>query len=157
MHEVDPGFECDDDSIPEDSSALQWSNLFFEGCKKIGHPVPSPTEYKTLMEDAGFVDVRLKVVKRPSNVWAKEKNLKRLGLYTLTNHLNGLHAFTIGLFTRVLGWSVPEVEVFLAKCRKEWKDSSIHAYQRVYVYPSIMVSLHTDLYRVFVYGRKPDI
>lgn len=141
MHEVDPGFECDDDSIPEDSSALQWSNLFFEGCKKIGHSIPSPTEYKTLMEDAGFVDVRLKIAKRPSNVWAKEKHLKRLGLYTLTNHLNGLHAFTIGLFTRVLGWSVPEVEVFLAKCRKEWKDSSIHAYQRV----------------VFVYGRKPDI
>lgn len=54
--------------------------------------------------------------------------------YTLTNHLNGLHAFTIGLFTRVIGWSVPEVEVFLAKCRKEWKDASIHAYQRVYVY-----------------------
>lgn len=84
MHEVDPGFECDDDSIPEDSSALQWSNLFFEGCKKIGHSIPSPTEYKTLMEDAGFVDVRLKIAKRPSNVWAKEKHLKRLGLVSET-------------------------------------------------------------------------
>ncbi|KAL4862610.1 hypothetical protein BDV12DRAFT_178584 [Aspergillus spectabilis] len=140
MQDIDPGFECDDNSIPSDSSALQWSNLFFEGCRKIGHAIPSPQEYKTLLEEAGFVDVRLKIVKRPSNVWPKEKEMKRLGLYTLTNHLNGLHAFTIGLFTRVLGWTAPEVEVLIAKCRKEWKDSSIHAYQRV----------------VFVYGRKPE-
>ncbi|KAL4751793.1 hypothetical protein BDW72DRAFT_173009 [Aspergillus terricola var. indicus] len=140
MHEVDPGFECDDDSIPADSSALQWSNLFFEGCKRIGHSIPTPAEYRTLMEEAGFVDVRLKVMKRPTNVWPKENHMKRLGLYTLTNHLNGLHAFTIGLFTRVLGWTAEEVEILIANCRKEWKDSSIHAYQRV----------------IFVYGRKPE-
>jgi hypothetical protein len=80
MHEIDPGFECDDESIPADSSALRWSNLFFEGCRKIGHPIPAPAEYKTLMEEAGFVDVRLKIMKRPTNVWPKEKNMKRLGL-----------------------------------------------------------------------------
>ncbi|KAL4793086.1 S-adenosyl-L-methionine-dependent methyltransferase [Aspergillus venezuelensis] len=140
MQDIDPGFECDDDSIPDDSSALQWSKLFFEGCEKIGHRIPAPEEYKTMMEEAGFVDVRLRVMKRPTNVWAKETHMKRLGLYTLTNHLNGLHAFTIGLFTRVLGWSPAEVEVLIAKCKREWKDPSIHAYQRV----------------LFIYGKKPD-
>ncbi|KAL4951163.1 S-adenosyl-L-methionine-dependent methyltransferase [Aspergillus filifer] len=140
MQDIDPGFECDDDSIPDDSSALYWSKLFFEGCEKIGHRIPAPEEYKTMMEEAGFVDVKLRIMKRPTNVWAKEKHMKRLGLYTLTNHLNGLHAFTIGLFTRVLGWSPSEVEVLIAKCKKEWKDSSIHAYQKV----------------LFVYGKKPD-
>ncbi|KAJ0416783.1 S-adenosyl-L-methionine-dependent methyltransferase [Aspergillus carlsbadensis] len=140
IHEIDPGFETDDNSIPSDSSALQWSNLFFEGCAKINHRIPSPDEYKTMMEEAGFVDVKLKVLKRPSNPWPKDKDMKRLGLYTLTNHLNGLHAFTVGLFTRVLGWSTAEVEVLIAKCRKEWKDSSIHAYQRV----------------IFLHGKKPE-
>jgi len=139
MHDVDPGFESDDSSIPDGSSALQWSTLFFEACEKIGHSIPSPSEYKALMEDAGFVDVQLKLLKRPSNVWPKDRTLKRIGLYTLTNHLNGLHAFTIGPFTRVLEWSPAEVEILLAKCRKEWRDMSIHAYQRV----------------IFVYGRKP--
>ncbi|KAL3476170.1 S-adenosyl-L-methionine-dependent methyltransferase [Aspergillus californicus] len=139
MHDIDAGFHSDDNTIPADSRALQWSTLFLEGCKKIGHAIPSPEEYKTLMEDAGFVDVRLRIQKRPSNVWPKDTHMKRLGLYTLTNHLNGLHAFTIGLFTRVLGWSSAEVEILIAKCREEWKDSSIHAYQKV----------------VFVSGRKP--
>lgn len=80
MHDVDPGFESDDGSIPDGSSALQWSTLFFEACKKIGHSIPSPSEYKTLMEDAGFVDVQLKLLKRPSNVWPKDRTLKRIGL-----------------------------------------------------------------------------
>jgi hypothetical protein len=80
MQDIDPGFECDDNSIPTDSSALQWSNLFFEGCRKIGHAIPSPQEYKTMLEEAGFVDVRLRIVKRPTNVWPKNKEMKRLGL-----------------------------------------------------------------------------
>ncbi|KAK2757597.1 hypothetical protein FQN54_004566 [Arachnomyces sp. PD_36] len=140
MHDVDPGFYSDDNTIPEDSSAARWSVLFSEGCEKVGHRVPAVTEYKTLMAEAGFVDIRVKILRRPSNKWPKDKELKRIGLYTLTNHLNGLHAFTIGLFTRVLGWSAAEVEVLLAKCRSEWNNPAIHAYQKV----------------VFIYGRKPE-
>jgi hypothetical protein len=78
MHEIDSGIECDDDFNPADSSALQWSNLFFEGRRRIGYPIPAPAEYKTLMEEAGFVDVRLKIMKNPTNVWPKERNMKRL-------------------------------------------------------------------------------
>jgi hypothetical protein len=47
------------------------------------------------------------------------------------NHLDGLHGFTIGLFTRVLGWTPTEVEVFMAKCRLEWKNPALHGYQKV--------------------------
>lgn len=155
MHDIDPGFYSDDNTIPEDSSAAQWSDLFYEGCQKINHRIPSLSEYKTLMEEAGFVDIQVQVLRRPTNTWPKDKNLKRIGLvsfdrfssyisfdiefhlltkslkYTLTNHLNGLHAFTIGLFTRALGWSTEEIDVLLAKCRTEWRDTSIHAYQKV--------------------------
>lgn len=150
MHDADPGFYSDDNTVPEDSSGVRWGALFSEACQKMNHRIPAPTEYKTLMEEAGFVDVHLKILRRPTNTWPKDKGMKRIGLvsiicpllmtlrltrpsqYTLTNHLNGLHAFTIGLFTRALGWTAPEVEVFLAKCRTEWSDTSIHAYQKVY-------------------------
>jgi hypothetical protein len=80
MHDVDPGFESDDNSIPEGSSALKWSTLFFEACEKIGHAIPAPAQYKSMMQEAGFVDVQLKVLKRPTNVWPKDKQMKRIGL-----------------------------------------------------------------------------
>ena len=87
MHDVDPCFESDDNTIPPDSSAAQWSDLFNEGCKKIGHALPAITKYKSLMEDAGFVDVHVRILKRPSNTWPKDKGMKRIGLVSATRHL----------------------------------------------------------------------
>ncbi|PGH27758.1 hypothetical protein AJ80_00546 [Polytolypa hystricis UAMH7299] len=140
MHDIDPGFYSDDDTIPADSAAAQWSQLFFEGCEKIGHRVPVASEYRTLFQEAGYVDITVRIEKRPTNYkWPKSNKMKEIGAYTLKNHLDGIHGFSIGLFTRALGWSPEEVEVFLIRCREEWQMKSIHAYQKV----------------VFIYGRKP--
>ena len=38
----------------------------------------------------------------------------------------GLQGIAMGLFTRILGWTAAEVEVFLVGLRKELKDKSIH-------------------------------
>jgi hypothetical protein len=43
----------------------------------------------------------------------------------------GLEAISMGLFTRLLGWSKIEVEVFIAKVRAELKNTRIHAYYEV--------------------------
>jgi len=69
MHDLDPGFYTDDGSVPPDSSAAHWSDFFFEACVKVGRKVPKSHEYKAMMEEAGFTDVQLKVLKRPSNLW----------------------------------------------------------------------------------------
>jgi len=39
-----------------------------------------------------------------------------------------MHAFTMAPFTRVLGWSEAEVEVFIAQVRKDVRDRNVHAY-----------------------------
>lgn len=40
--------------------------------------------------------------------------------------LEGLEAFSVSTFTNVLGWSIEEVQVFLALVRKDAKDRSVH-------------------------------
>jgi len=42
--------------------------------------------------------------------------------------LQALQALSLMLFTNVLGWSVPEVEVLLAGVRKDLRNKQIHAY-----------------------------
>jgi hypothetical protein len=79
IHEIDPAFYCDDDTLPKDSSASQWSELFLEACAKLGRRIPSVDDYKKWMEEAGFVDVVDKVYKRPSNTWPKDLHLKAIG------------------------------------------------------------------------------
>lgn len=40
--------------------------------------------------------------------------------------LEGLEAFSIATFTQVLGWSLEEVQVFLALVRKDARDRTVH-------------------------------
>ena len=40
---------------------------------------------------------------------------------------DGLEAFTLRLFTQVLGWKAEEVQVLLANVRKDIRDPKIHA------------------------------
>ena len=88
IHDVDPGQSCDDGTVTEDSSSVRWSQLFYEGCEKAGRPIPPIDSYKVMMESAGFVDIKEQILKRPSNTWPKDKNLKRIGMVSYLANLN---------------------------------------------------------------------
>jgi len=88
IHEIDPGQCCDDGTLTEDSSSVRWSQLFYEGCEKAGRPIPPIDSYKSMMESAGFVDIKEQILKRPSNNWPKDKNLKRIGMVSYLANLN---------------------------------------------------------------------
>jgi hypothetical protein len=40
----------------------------------------------------------------------------------------GLEGLSMALFTRILGWTKEETDVFLAGVRKDMKNTKIHAY-----------------------------
>ncbi|KAK8058049.1 hypothetical protein PG994_008497 [Apiospora phragmitis] len=68
------------------------------------------------MRAAGFEDV----------VQEKFATHKQLGVLQRTNILEGLHGISISLFTKFLGMSTEEVEVFLADVRRDINDTRIH-------------------------------
>lgn len=45
----------------------------------------------------------------------------------------GLEGLSMGLFTRILGWSKEETDIFLATVRRDMKDTKIHAYWNMWV------------------------
>jgi hypothetical protein len=49
-------------------------------------------------------------------------------MWSLEDMGSALEGFSLAPFTRVLGWSREEVEVFLVNVRKELKNPRIHAY-----------------------------
>ena len=91
-----------DGQYPENSAFKKWyvctislsylrstkqsrSDLFMEGCEKLGRPANSAEFYKSQIEAAGFVDVVETKYIWPINRWPKDKKLKELGtFYTLT-------------------------------------------------------------------------
>lgn len=54
--------------------------------------------------------------------------------------IDGIEAYSIALFTRVLNWDPARLEVFLEAVRNEFRDPKNHLYCFIYI----------------VYGRKPS-
>jgi len=140
IHDLNPHFYCDDDSLPKDCANVTWSDIVVDAMSKMGKVILPLGEYKRLMEEAGFVGIEERVFKRPSNAWPKDKALKEIGRFTQANMIEGIEGFTMAPFTRALGWKKEEIDILLAKCKAEWKDKSIHAHQKV----------------IMIYGRKPE-
>jgi len=57
--------------------------------------------------------------------------MKEVGTHQMMNLLDGVHALTVALFTRALGWTLPEVEAFLVDVRKDIKNRNIHSYHNL--------------------------
>ncbi|KAF4303551.1 putative tam domain methyltransferase protein [Botryosphaeria dothidea] len=140
FQEKHPWIISDDNTLAPDSPLVRWSEHFFLAGDKFGKPPASPRHLKTWMEAAGFVDVEEHVLKLPIGPWPKEQRLKQVGAFERVNMDEGIEGLTLMLFTRALGWSKDEVEVFLAQIRKEVKRKDVHSYYHFYV----------------VYGKKPE-
>lgn len=140
---------CDDDTLKDDSYIMQWSKLMYESTSKIGRHCDSAGRYKQQMKDAGFVNVTEVIYKWPMNQWPADPHYKELGIasfrrtlrhesllvltrltgfWTYQNVAGGLSGLSMALFTRILGWSAEEVEVFAAKARHDMKDRRVHAW-----------------------------
>ncbi|KAK5080079.1 hypothetical protein LTR70_008957 [Exophiala xenobiotica] len=122
--------ECDDGSYPMHGAYVQWAEAMSSAFDKIGRPWPKGPDLKTLFENAGFVDVQVKELKRPCNDWPKDKRMKEIGRFTYFNFMKGLEGFTMAPFTRILGWTQEEVQVLIADVRKEFGKRSYHGSQK---------------------------
>ena len=119
---------CDDGTVAEDSYCVQWANYFYEAISRLGRSIPLVREYKRMFEEAGFVDVQEMILVRPTNDWPKDPRMKQIGAWSHLNYMHGLQGFTLVPFSRALGWSEPEIEVFIAGIRNEWRKRNIHGY-----------------------------
>ena len=105
--------------------------MLYTAMRKLRKPVPGSTQFRCMLVDGGFVDVQQHVLKMPMNSWPKDEKLREIGRMRRGHHDEHLEGMSIGYFSRALDWSPDEVQVLLAKVRKELKDPSIHCYQNL--------------------------
>ncbi|KAH7030077.1 putative TAM domain methyltransferase [Macrophomina phaseolina] len=141
MQEFEVRYGCDDDSYPAKAPDVHnYMRLLRESSEKFGKPMDIARDQKQWIQDAGFVNVREDVYKAPLSPWPKDKKLKEIGKYNLIHVLDAIEAYSIALFTRVLGYKPEEVQVLLAKMREQYKNPELHIY---YIYH-------------ITYGQKPE-
>lgn len=107
----------------------------------IGRNLAGSQLWGSYMRDCGFEDIKEYRFYVPVNPWARGKKNKLLGAVTVQNLSEGIASMSTAAFTRILGWSQEQLEVFLVGVRRDLKDKNVHAYVVVYI----------------VTGKKPDV
>ncbi|KAF5019752.1 hypothetical protein F66182_8237 [Fusarium sp. NRRL 66182] len=140
LQDVDVIMGSDDGTLTEDMTLYKWCRFLDEAAGKFGRSFERTSTFKDKLKEAGFVDIVETRYKWPTNPWPKDRKYKELGAWNKENATSALEALTIAPFTRGLGWSAEEVQVFLAKLRDDWNNPKIHAYWPICA----------------VYARKPE-
>jgi hypothetical protein len=87
-------------------------------------------------EDVGGADIKSKV---PIGPWPKDRKLKEIGIFHQEHMVACVEPFTLGLFTRVLGWSHDKTQVMMEGVKDDFRKRKGCLYTASH----------------FVYGRKP--
>jgi len=111
-------------NYPPPFQIFRWLDLYDEAMKKMGFNSRVAHAFKNMLTDAGFVDVVERKFEVPWGAWPKDRRGKAIGLWHLEQLKQGLQGIVMGLFTRSLGWTPSEVEVFLVELRKPLDDKS---------------------------------
>ena len=142
------------DGTTDGTHLEKWNNLLIKGAAKIGRDWHCTAKYAQWFSEVGFVDVVEHKFAWPNGTWPRGKKQKTMGLWTMTNGLDGVNSISMAMMTRALGMPHEEVEVYLVDVRKDIKSKAIHAYYPVLVNPMIKY-LELTFSRYVVYGRKP--
>ncbi|KAF2090560.1 S-adenosyl-L-methionine-dependent methyltransferase [Saccharata proteae CBS 121410] len=119
-------YYSEDGSEGPDNQMVRLAELLNEGCDQVGRTVSPGTHLKGWMEEAGFKNVEGRLCKLPMGAWAKDERMKQIGAYNYVQTWEGLEAFVLAVYTRVLGWTAEEVQVFLARARQDLKRKEVH-------------------------------
>ncbi|RSL55526.1 hypothetical protein CEP53_007083 [Fusarium sp. AF-6] len=135
-----PPLKSDDDTGDKATDFHKWVNTICDASAKFGKPLTGAPEWRAMLEEVGFVDVQQEIRKVPMGPWPKDPKLKEIGKFQAVQEAQVIDSYTPGLFGRVLGWNEEEIQVFVAKVKRDLKDPNIHLYQQLY----------------FIWGRKPE-
>lgn len=122
--------QSDDGSI-KGSAMARWGALGLEAGEKFGKSFRIEEEMPQFIERAGFVNVKRQTFKWPIGSWPKDTKMKKIGTFNRLGWEEGLDSWARYLFTNCLGWSVEELEVFLAQIRNDLKNPAMHGWQYV--------------------------
>jgi hypothetical protein len=118
---------------------VKYGNHVVDAGQRIGLDFQAPFKWREMLQEAGFVDIRVRWFHWPIGTWAKASKNKVIGRYLCADFYEGSDVARL-LFMNVLRWSLTEVDALIAQVRAEMKERKVHLYERV----------------CFCYARKPE-
>ncbi|RKF81457.1 Secondary metabolism regulator laeA [Golovinomyces cichoracearum] len=115
--------------FPPESSILRWHSIFHRGMRNAGHNLCiSAEDIARAMEEAGFINVRVHHEILPMGPWCSDRRMREAGTLVRESVLQGIGGISSAVFTRILGWGILDMELFLERVRKEFRSKKIHGF-----------------------------
>ncbi len=92
---------CDDDTLPANSSLVEWGKLCHACGDNCGKSFKTFDEIKSNIEAAGFINVHEKTYKVPYGSWAKAQIHKDAGRVNMQQFKAGIEGYAMFLLTKV--------------------------------------------------------
>ncbi|KAK1624304.1 methyltransferase domain-containing protein [Colletotrichum phormii] len=134
MQDMVWAFASDDGTVGPDYTPKKTVDLLREAFDKFGVDLDAADRFGDRIDAAGFVNQIHDVEKVPVGTWPKEPRLKSVGSYCAAVNYDSLGGVTNVPFTKCLGWTQLEIEIFLIQVRKDLLDNSNHAYHWYHSY-----------------------
>ncbi|KAG6224579.1 hypothetical protein E4U26_003620 [Claviceps purpurea] len=131
LQELLPTPLCDDGTMPDDDPVKYLCELVEKAYEKFGMRATLPAELESYLQEAGFENIHCQMMKVPIGPWAKDRNMRILGLYQKTVFVEGLPVLA-GRPFQALDMSDAEAEVTIALARKSLEDPDVHRYFTYY-------------------------
>ncbi|TGZ77853.1 S-adenosyl-L-methionine-dependent methyltransferase [Ascodesmis nigricans] len=127
-HQLDT-FGCDDGSVPKDWGLYQYMSALAEGLQKNGVPAKENNAefFKRHLENAGFVEVKVREFKMPWGPWPKDRRLKSLG-QVIAVFKTDAEAYGLALMTRLMGFTEEEARSVCEEMNRIIEEGKQHAY-----------------------------
>lgn len=124
-------WECMDGTFDPEGNCGRWTKSFHQiATEVLGMDFDPIPKMQGWMQEAGFEDVVMADEIVPVGPWPRDRKLKNVGRYFLSNMLEGgVENYTLMLFTKA-GWDETSVQAMLGGVRRELLDPRIHAFTR---------------------------
>ncbi|KAJ9644710.1 hypothetical protein H2199_003673 [Coniosporium tulheliwenetii] len=130
--EMAPGFRSDDGTVEREAIGM-WHDLGVKCGEANGKTFRVMYDMRRWIEEAGFKEVVETVYKWPIGSWPKDKKWKEIGRWSRLHIETGLESWSLAVLTRVMGWSVQEAQILIAKVKANLRDPSIHGWHEMRV------------------------
>lgn len=128
-------FGCDDGSAPIESPFMKWGADGKGAAAKAGIDTAAATKLPERFRARGMEDINHVKTKWPVGPWSKGKKEKRIGRLFLADMLDALKASSLGLYTRILGWTEEELDKWLDVVKADMVNPRRHTYMPMSVDP----------------------
>lgn len=88
------------------------------------------TNIEPLLEETGFNDIQMKMVKAPMGTWPVDPKQKERGAYLQMASETGFEAIGIALLTRDMKMSAVKARALMDGARADLRNRRIHSYSK---------------------------